>query len=76
VDHAAKRLEICVGSVHKLIRDKVLPATQLAPSAPWQIPVAALTSEAVRQGVQAIVNRRPRNYRALQDDKALRLPGL
>jgi hypothetical protein len=75
VDRAAKRLEICSGSVHKLIRDKVHPATQLAPSAPWQIPVAALTSDAVRQGIQAIIDRRPRNYRVLQEDKTLRLPG-
>ena len=75
VDQAAKRLGICGGSVHKLIRDKVLPARQLAPSAPWQIPVAALTTDAVRQGIQAIIDRRPRNYRVLQGDRTLRLPG-
>jgi len=75
VDKAALRLGICVGSVYKLIRAGVLPATQLLPSAPWQIPVAALATEAVKTGVQQIVVRRPRNYRALQDDKTLRLPG-
>jgi hypothetical protein len=47
VDKAALRLGICVGSVYKLIRAGVLPATQLIPSAPWQIPVTALESEAV-----------------------------
>jgi hypothetical protein len=41
-DAAAIRLGICVGSVHELIREGVLPATQLMPSAPWQIPAAAL----------------------------------
>jgi hypothetical protein len=31
-DEAAMRLGICIGSVHKLIRKGVLPATQLMPS--------------------------------------------
>jgi hypothetical protein len=59
VDKAALRLGICVGSVYKLIRAGVLPATQLIPSAPWQIPVGALESEAVNIGVQQIAARRP-----------------
>ena len=75
VDKAALRLGICVGSVYKLIRKSVLPATQLLPSAPWQIPVAALESEAVKAGVQQIIARRPRNCQVLQGDRALRLPG-
>lgn len=75
-DQAAKRLGICLGSVHRLIREGVLPATQLMPSAPWQIPVAKLDSEAVRTGVQQIVRRRPKNYQVLQNVKAMRLPGL
>jgi hypothetical protein len=75
VDDAAKRLGICVGSVHRLIREGTLPATQLMPSAPWQIPLAALDSDAVRIGVQSVVDRRPRNYAILQDEKVLRLPG-
>lgn len=76
VDEAARRLAICVGSVYRLIREGVLPATQIMSSAPWQIPVAALASEAVAIGVQAVVNRRPRNFADLQDTKTLRLPGL
>ncbi|MBV9945744.1 MAG: recombinase family protein [Myxococcales bacterium] len=76
VDEAAKRLAICVVSVHRLIRDGVLPATQAMPSAPWEIPVAALESEPVRIGVRGIVERRPRNFTDLQDSKTLRLPGL
>lgn len=74
-DETAARLGICIGSVHKLIRQGVLPATQLMPSAPWQIPVAALDSEAVKTGVREIVGRRPRKYRVHQDDKTLQLPG-
>jgi hypothetical protein len=76
VDQAAKRLEICIGSVHKLIREGTLPATQLIRSAPWQIPVAALTSDSVRMGVQEIVDRRPRKSQVLQDDRMIRLPNL
>jgi DNA invertase Pin-like site-specific DNA recombinase len=76
VDEAARRLEICVGSVHRLIRERILPATQIMPSAPWQIPVAALDSEAVRIGVRGVVERRPSNFAILQDTKTLRLPGM
>jgi DNA invertase Pin-like site-specific DNA recombinase len=76
VDAAAQRLQICVGSVIRLIRQGVLPARQLMPSAPWQVPVEALTSEAVMIGVRSIVARRPKNFVAQQDDKSLRLPGI
>jgi DNA invertase Pin-like site-specific DNA recombinase len=76
VDATARRLGICVGSVHRLIRQGVLPATQLMPSAPWQVPVAALTTEAVRIGVRDVIARRPKNVEALQEIAALRLPGI
>ena len=75
VDETARRLEICVGSVHRLIREGALPATQLMPSAPWQVPVAALDSGSVKIGVQAIIERRPRNFLKLQDTTTLKLPG-
>ena len=75
-DAAATRLGICVGSVHKLIRKGLLPATQLMTSAPWQIPVAALDTQAVRIGVREIVGRRPKFYQRFQQDKTLWLPGL
>jgi hypothetical protein len=45
------------------------------PCAPWQIPVASLSSEAVQIGVRGVIERRPRNFEALQDEKTLRLPG-
>jgi len=76
VDETARRLKSCVGSVHLLIRQGVLPATQLMPSAPWQVPVSALDTEAVRAGVRAIVARRPPNFAVLQAQKLPRLPGL
>ena len=61
VDEAAHRLNICVGSVKRLIREGVLPATQLMRSAPWQIPVSALATEGVKIGVRNVIERRPRN---------------
>ena len=75
VDETARRLQICVGSVLRLIREGTLPAKQLMPSAPWQVPVAALETESVRLGVRAVVERRPRNLRVLQDERTLKLPG-
>lgn len=76
LDETARRLQVCVGSVLRLIREGVLPAKQLMPSAPWQVPVAALESDAVRIGVRAVVERRPRNFRVLQNERTLKLPGL
>lgn len=75
-DATATRLGICVGSVHKLIRRGLLPATQLMTSAPWQIPVAALDTEVVRTGIREIVGRRPKFNKRFQHDKSLWLPGL
>lgn len=76
VDETARRLKICVGSVLRLIREGILPAKQLMASAPWQVPVAALDSESVKIGVRAVIERRPRNFNVLQDEKTLKLPGL
>jgi hypothetical protein len=76
VDETARRLSVCVGSVYLLIRSGTLRATQIMPSAPWQIPVAALASEAVRIAVQGVVERRPRNVANLQHTMTLRLPGV
>jgi excisionase family DNA binding protein len=75
VDEAAHRLNICIGSVKRLIREGMLPATQLMPSAPWRIPASALDTEAVKIGVRAVKERRPSNFTALQDLKSLKLPG-
>ena len=76
VDETARRLQICVGSVLRLIREGILPAKQLMPSAPWQVSAAALDTEPVRIGVRDIVERRPRNFEVLQEEKTLMLPGL
>lgn len=59
---AAERLGICVGSAKSLALRGVLPAPQAMPGSQWLVPVEALTSEAVRIGVQRVIARRPKFY--------------
>jgi hypothetical protein len=73
---AAERLSICVGSATSLVLKGILPAKQIMPGSPWLVPVEALTSEAVRIGVQRVIDRRPSSYEQYQYDKAIRMPGL
>jgi DNA invertase Pin-like site-specific DNA recombinase len=73
---AAERLGICVGSAKSLVLKGILPATQIMPGSPWLVPVEALTSEAVRIGVQRVIDRRPSFYEQYQYDKLIRLPGI
>ena len=74
-DQAAEILGICVGSVKKLIDDGTLPAHQVLPGAPWEIPIEALRSDAVQQGVERIKARRPTNLLKIIDNQTLTLPG-
>lgn len=73
---AAERLGICVGSAKSLAIRGVLPASQALPGAQWLVPVEGLTSEAVRIGVQRVIDRRPKIYEDYQYDKTVRLPGI
>lgn len=73
-DEAARRLSVCTGSIMKLIRQGKLPAAQAIAGAPWEIPIDALTSEVVRQGVHEIKARRPKTPRQYREAKTLRLP--
>jgi hypothetical protein len=75
VDETARRLKICMGSVRRLIKEGILPARQVMKSAPWEVPVAALTTEAVQIGVRNVIARRPINYPTLQEITSLKLPG-
>ncbi|MHC2572615.1 recombinase family protein [Rhizobium leguminosarum] len=73
---AAEKLGICVGSAKSLVQRGILPATQILPGSQWMVPVEALSSEAVRIGVQGVVDRRPKFYEDYQYDKVIRLPGI
>jgi DNA invertase Pin-like site-specific DNA recombinase len=75
VDETAHRLQICVGSVLRLIKTGILPAQQLMPSAPWQVPLDALESKQVKLGVQDVIARRPLKLLVYQQNKTLKLPG-
>jgi DNA invertase Pin-like site-specific DNA recombinase len=72
---AAERLGICIGSAKRLAANGILPATQAMPGAPWLVPIAALTFEVVRIGVQRLIARRPKIFEDYQYDKVIRLPG-
>lgn len=73
---AAEQLGICVGSAKTLALKGILPATQIMPGSPWLVPAEALSTEAVRIGVQHVISRRPKIYENYQYDKVVRLPGL
>jgi hypothetical protein len=63
---AAERLGICVGCAKSLVLKGILPARQIIPGSPWLVPVEALTSEAMRIGVQRVIARRPQFYEQYQ----------
>src|SRR5207248_5141296 len=46
---AARRLNVSQSIVRRMIEEKILPARQAVPCAPWQIPMEALGSETIRQ---------------------------
>lgn len=46
---AADRLNVSQSIVRRMIEEKILPARQVVVCAPWQIPVDALESEAIRK---------------------------
>jgi len=74
LDQAAGRLGISVTAVRRLIHSKAIPATQVVPGAPWQIPAAAVESPEALQAAMNIKNRhRPRPQ--FHDEGTLKLIG-
>jgi hypothetical protein len=57
LEEAAHRLGISSSSVHRLIEQKLIPATQVVPCAPWEISASAIETEAVQQAARKIRNR-------------------
>lgn len=57
LEQAARRLNLSPPSVRKMIEEKILPGFQVVECAPWQIPVEALDTEAVRQAAANLRNR-------------------
>jgi excisionase family DNA binding protein len=76
LDQAAGRLGVSVTVVRRLIHSKTIPATQVVPGAPWQIPVAALESSEVLQAAGDIKNRHRPSGTPFRDECTLELRGL
>jgi len=57
LEEAAQRLQVSPASVRRMISEKILPARQVVPYAPWEIPIDALDSQAVRRAVTTIKDR-------------------
>lgn len=58
LQQAVERLGVSELSVRRMIEQKVLVATQVVPSAPWEIPLDALNSLAVQQTVDGARKRK------------------
>lgn len=58
LQQAADRSGVSELSMRRLIERKVLPATQVVPSAPWEISLDALNSPAVQQAIDSARRRR------------------
>ena len=57
LQEAARRLQVSESIVRRMIDEKILPARQVVPCAPWQIAMEALDSEAIRKEATPIKNR-------------------
>jgi DNA invertase Pin-like site-specific DNA recombinase len=57
LEETAFRLGVSATSVRRMIRQKVLPASQVVPCAPWQISIEAVQSAAVQKAVARIKSR-------------------
>jgi excisionase family DNA binding protein len=68
LEQAAKRLQVGVSTVRRLIDQGVLIARQAAGCAPWKIEPAALDSEPVRRAIGSIAPRSGRK-RTSRDDR-------
>jgi excisionase family DNA binding protein len=75
LDQAAGRLGVSVTVVRRLIHRKTIPATQVVPGAPWQIPVAAVESPEVLQAARDIKNRHRPSGAQFRDECTLELTG-
>ena len=72
---AAQRLGVSTTLVRRLIGDKILPATQIVPGAPWEIDSQAIVSAVVIQAAVAAKNRESRQQSPISEGTPM-LPGL
>ena len=72
---AAEQLGVSTTVVRRLIDDKVLPATQVMPGAPWAIDARSITSSEVIRAAKKRKARDSRQQRS-ESDGTLKLPGI
>jgi DNA invertase Pin-like site-specific DNA recombinase len=75
LDQAARRLGVSNTLVRKLIQRGVLPASQVAPAAPWEIAAETLDTPRVREAVQVARSGGRAVRERSSESRALRLPG-
>jgi DNA invertase Pin-like site-specific DNA recombinase len=68
LQEAVERTGVSELSIRRLIEKKVLPATQVVPSAPWEISLNALNAPAVQQAIESI--RKRKRPSTPQDEKS------
>ena len=68
LQQAVERTGVSELSIRRLIAQKVLPATQVVPSAPWEITLDALNAPAVQQAIESI--RKRKRPSARRDEKS------
>jgi DNA invertase Pin-like site-specific DNA recombinase len=76
LEQAADHLGVSATVVRKLIKRKQLSATQVAPAAPWEIPIAALEAEFIRRVVADARAGGQTTRKRAADARTLKLPGL
>jgi excisionase family DNA binding protein len=72
---AAERLGVSATVVQHLIGSKTIPATQVVPRAPWQIPVSAVDAPEVKQAARDLQCRRHPSRTQIRDECTLELTG-
>jgi DNA invertase Pin-like site-specific DNA recombinase len=75
MNQAADRLGVGSWVIRRLIKLNILKAKQVIRSAPWQIELASLESEEVKQAARQIISRRGRPGSEQHHDQNLRIPG-
>jgi hypothetical protein len=75
LEQAAARLGVSPSVVRRLIKERVITASQAVPSAPWEIAPAVLESRKVKEAVRAAKERTSPRTRASRQTN-LMIPGL
>jgi excisionase family DNA binding protein len=76
LEQAAQRLGVSAMVVRRLIERKRLPATHVAPSAPWEIPVTAVDSPSIQRAAQRARDGGRGVRQSAADRATLKLPGI